>query len=50
VAKFPELNGDMTDCLIGNLLRDFEPLQAAMSEFAALPKPLTHGLPLVESR
>jgi len=50
VAKFPELTGDMTDCLIGNLLRDFEPLQAAMSEFAALPDDLPHGMPLVAAR
>jgi flavin-dependent dehydrogenase len=50
VKRFPHLTGDMTDCLIGNLQRDFEPLQAAMAEFAALPEPLAHGLPLVEAR
>ena len=43
----PDLHGDMTDCLIGNLFRDFDPLFAAVSEFAKVPPPLTHGKPLV---
>src|SRR6185503_14687084 len=25
VKKYPHLNGDLTDCLIGNLFMDFEP-------------------------
>ena len=43
----PDLRGDMTDCLIGNLNRDFDPLFRAVSEFAKVPEPLAHGMPLV---
>ena len=45
IAKHPHLHGDLTDCLIGNLWKDFGPLFAAVDEFADLPKPLSHGLP-----
>ena len=48
VRRFPDLTGDLTDCLIGNLLRDFEPLQAGLAEFAKLPATLAHGGPLVK--
>ena len=41
--KYPELRADVTDCLIGNLYKDFDPLWSAMSEFADLPEPLKHG-------
>jgi flavin-dependent dehydrogenase len=50
VLRFPDLRGDLTDCLIGNLFRDFEPLHAGLAEFAAPPKALPHGGPLVEGR
>jgi flavin-dependent dehydrogenase len=50
ISRFPELRGDLTDCLIGNLFRDFEPLHAGLAEFAALPAPLLHGKPLMEGR
>jgi flavin-dependent dehydrogenase len=50
VSRFPNLRGDLTDCLIGNLFRDFEPLHAGLAEFAALPEPLAHGRPLIEDR
>jgi flavin-dependent dehydrogenase len=46
VNKYPDLAGDLTDCLIGNLFIDFDPLFAAVSEFARVPPPLAHGLPL----
>jgi flavin-dependent dehydrogenase len=49
IMKYPHLKRDLTDCLIGNMARDFEPLFAGISEFARLPEPLTHGRPLVES-
>lgn len=42
----PDLSPDLTDCLIGNLSRDFEPLFKAVSKFAAVPDPLSHGRPL----
>jgi flavin-dependent dehydrogenase len=43
----PDLHGDMTDCLMGNLFRDFDPLFSAVAEFAKVPEPLAHGKPLV---
>lgn len=46
LAKYPDMKGDITDCLIGNLSRDFDPLFAAVAEFAGVPGPLAHGLPL----
>jgi flavin-dependent dehydrogenase len=39
----PDLRPDLTDCLIGHLFRDFEPLFGALSDFAKLPAPLAHG-------
>ena len=36
----------MTDCLIGNVFRDFKPLFDAVAEFAKVPEPLPHGKPL----
>ena len=47
VDHFPDLHGDLTDCLMGNLFRDFEPLFEAVSEFAGVPEPLAHGRPLL---
>jgi flavin-dependent dehydrogenase len=47
IRKHPHLKGDVTDCLIGNLLIDFDPLYRAVAEFAQLPKPLAHGRALV---
>lgn len=50
IREYPHLRGDLTDCLIGNLLIDFEPLFAAVARFAAVPEPLAHGTPLVGAR
>jgi flavin-dependent dehydrogenase len=47
ITEFPDLKGDMTDCLMGNLFRDFQPLFDAVAKFAAVPAPLPHGKPLV---
>ena len=49
VKKYPHLAGDLTDCLIGNLFMDFDPLFTAVETFAKVPPALTHGLPLVEA-
>jgi len=49
VKEYPHLAGDLTDCLIGNLQIDFDPLFTAVSNFAKAPAPLPHGLPLVEA-
>lgn len=43
----PDLHHDLTDCLIGNLDRDFTALTAALGEFADLPEPIPHGGPAI---
>ena len=48
--KYPHFRGDLTDCLIGNLFIDFDPLFQAVSEFAAVPPPLAHGRSMAPSR
>lgn len=45
LSTYPELRGDLTDCLIGDLFKDFDPLFSAVSEFAVSPEPLPHGQP-----
>ena len=47
--QHPHLRGDLTDCLIGNLDHDFEPMFEAIGKFAAVPAPLEHGRPLLAS-
>src|SRR5688572_19929231 len=47
IKKYPNLAGDLTDCLMGNLFIDFEPLFKAVEDFARVPPPLPHGAPLV---
>jgi flavin-dependent dehydrogenase len=47
IKEFPHLKGDITDCLIGNLHRDFQPLFDAVAKFADVPQPLPHGQPLL---
>ncbi len=42
----PEMRKEVTDCLIGDLHKDFDPLFEAVGEFAAIPGPLPHGKPL----
>ncbi len=46
VTEYPNLKGDMTDCLIGNLSRDFNAMYDAVGRFAQVPEPLEHGKPL----
>ena len=43
LKRHPQLRGDLTDCLIGNLSRDFGPLFSAVEEFAHVPEPLRYG-------
>lgn len=45
LSKHPDLRGDLTDCLIGDLFKDFSPLFSAISKFAVSPAPLPHGQP-----
>lgn len=47
IKKNPMLRGDLTDCLIGDVFRDFTELFDAVAEFAAVPQPLAHGRPAV---
>ena len=46
VKNHPEVSGELTDCLIGNLDRDFDALYAAIRELSPLPAPLPYGKPL----
>ncbi|MEZ4267696.1 MAG: NAD(P)/FAD-dependent oxidoreductase [Myxococcota bacterium] len=45
IRRHPELRGDVTDILIGNLGRDFSALFAAIDELAKLPEPVAFGRP-----
>jgi flavin-dependent dehydrogenase len=49
LSRYPDFKGDMTDCLMGNLWLDFDPLFRAVAEFAGVPEPLMHGKPLERS-
>jgi flavin-dependent dehydrogenase len=41
----PQYRGDMTDCLLGNLERDYSEFFSAISKYAKIPAPLSHGGP-----
>ncbi len=49
IKKHPHLKADLTDCLIGNLNRDFSEMFDAISEYTSLPEPLSHGLARINS-
>jgi flavin-dependent dehydrogenase len=44
--KYPELAGDITDCLSGDVNKDFSRLWQGIREFAEVPGPLPYGQPL----
>jgi flavin-dependent dehydrogenase len=44
--KYPDLAGDITDCLSGDVNKDFSRLYAAVAETAEVPEPLPYGVPL----
>ncbi len=44
--KYPDLAGDITDCLSGDVNKDFSRLYRAVAETAEVPEPLLYGLPL----
>jgi flavin-dependent dehydrogenase len=46
--KYPELAGDLTDCLSGDVNKDFSRLYSAIAEFTELPEPLPYGEPLTQ--
>jgi flavin-dependent dehydrogenase len=44
LKQYPDLRGRLTDCLIGDLFEEkYQELFDAISEFAPLPEPLSHG-------
>lgn len=50
VDRYPHMKGDMTDCLMGNLFRDFRPMFEAVATFAKnIPAPLQHGGPKIDA-
>jgi flavin-dependent dehydrogenase len=44
--KYPDLVGDVTDCLSGDVNKDFSRLWQAVQEFAPVPAELPYGPPL----
>jgi len=44
--KYPNLAGAVTDCLSGDVNKDFSELFAAVAETAEVPAPLPYGLPM----
>jgi flavin-dependent dehydrogenase len=45
LMEYPQLKGDMTDCLMGNLFIDFSTLWNAVAKFIDVPAELSHGRP-----
>ena len=45
IKRNPDLRHDLTDCLIGNLDRDFGELFSAVGELIEVPHELEHGKP-----
>ncbi len=43
VRSYPELHGDVTDLLIGDVFRDYTALQDALATHGRRPPPLAHG-------
>ena len=43
IKAYPAVRGDLTDCLIGDLSKDFSDLFDAVSKFAKLPPELAYG-------
>ena len=46
IDKYPEAGGEITDCLSGDVNKDFEPLWEKIREFVPLPDDLPVGAPL----
>jgi flavin-dependent dehydrogenase len=47
--KYPEMAGEVTDCLSGDVNKDFSALYKAVAETAEVPEPLPYGAPLPEN-
>lgn len=50
IDRYPDLAADITDCLSGDVNKDFTRLWAAIREFVAVPEDLPLGLPLEPGR
>jgi flavin-dependent dehydrogenase len=50
IREYPALRGDLTDCLIGNLNKDFDQLFGALNRLMTVPSPLPYGRPLAGVR
>ncbi len=48
--KYPHLAGEVTDCLSGDVNKDFSRLWKAIGEFAALPEELPYGTPMPDAK
>jgi hypothetical protein len=46
IDRYPELKDDITDCLSGDVNKDFSRLWKAVREFAPVPDELPVGQPL----
>jgi flavin-dependent dehydrogenase len=49
IDRYPELAGDITDCLSGDVNKDFSRLWSAIREFVEVPEDLPVGQPLVRA-
>jgi hypothetical protein len=47
--KYPEMAGPITDCLSGDVNKDFSKLYAAVAESVEVPEALPYGAPLLRS-
>jgi flavin-dependent dehydrogenase len=47
--KHPEMAGPITDCLSGDVNKDFSKLYAAVAETVEVPEPLPYGAPLLRN-
>ncbi len=48
IAKYPDSAGEITDCLSGDVNKDYTQLWQRIAEFVPLPDELPHGLPMPE--
>jgi hypothetical protein len=48
--KYPDLAGEITDCLSGDVNKDFSRLWRAIEQVAPVPESLPYGQPLVGSK
>jgi hypothetical protein len=46
IKRYPEAAGEITDCLSGDVNKDFSKLWERIKEFAPIPDELPYGMPL----